>query len=195
MVALGVTCLVLAAACGSDAKAKSGISIDTLAATTGTACPVPLEASASASGVDNSTPATGSVVVGAAGGTDPTTGPPGTSPIDAADAVMVECTLTLTDGGTVDLVLIAARTDAAPEVLIPAVAHVAGLTANQAQQLANDATRTKDAELVPVPGSSAVAMMPTKVGGATSAAFVVSSPTLKRAQVEQIARQLDQRLR
>ena len=46
-----------------------------------------------------------------------------------------------------------------------------------------------------MPGAQAIAMMRTKVNGATSAAFLVSSPSLKRAQVEQIARQLDERLR
>src|SRR4051794_29024206 len=111
---LGLTCLLVVAACGSDAKAKSGISIDTLGGTTGTACPVPFEASASASGIDNPSPAVGSVMVGAATGTAPTVpARQGTAPVEAADAVHVECTLHLSDGGEADLVLIAARDDAA----------------------------------------------------------------------------------
>ena len=37
--------------------------------------------------------------------------------------------------------------------------------------------------------------MPTKVKGASSAALLVSADGLKRPQVEQVARQLDERLR
>lgn len=195
-VSVGLACLVLVAGCGSDDKPTSGISIDTLSGTTGTACAVPLDAAATNSGVEGTSPAQGSVLVGDPVVVDPSTAiPQGTSPVDAADAVEVTCTMQVSTGGQIDLTLIAARTDAAAEVLIPAAAKAAGLSTNQAQQLANDATRAKASELVPVPGSNAVAMMVSKVRGAASTAFVVSSPTLKRAQVEQIARQLDQRLR
>ena len=55
---------VVVAACGSDDKPTSGITIETLAAATGTACPVAFEVSADNSGIDTPSPATGSVVVG-----------------------------------------------------------------------------------------------------------------------------------
>ena len=77
--------------------------------------------------------------------------------------------------------LVAARTDAATELLLPEAARVGQLSTNQATQLANDVTRTEAGELVPVPGSEAVAMMPTKVKGASSAALLVSADGLKRA--------------
>ena len=186
--------LLLVAGCSSDKKAKSGITIDTLAAASGTACPVPLEVSADNSGVDTPAPATGSVVVGHPS-TDPTLDGAAETPIDAADGVEAECTMQLAEGGTLALVLVAARTEAAPELLVPAAAEAGHLTADQSTQLGNDATRTKEGELIPVPGAEALAMMRTKVNGATSAALLVSSASLKRAQVEQIARQLDERLR
>ena len=188
---LGLAALI---GCGSTTKPKSGITIDTLAAATGTACPVPLDVAADNSGIDTPSPATGSVVVGHQA-TDPTMDGESESPIDAADGVEVGCTLTLDDGTNVDLLLVAARTDAAPELLVPAAAAAGGLTQDQATQLANDVTRTKEGGLIPVPGANALAVMRTKVDGATSAAFLVSSKSLKRAQVEQVARQLDERLR
>lgn len=194
---MGLTALLLTAACESSSKAKSGITIDTLAAASGTACPVPLDVAADNSGIDTPSPATGSVEVGLSVD-DSTAGAgtaPGTSPIAAADGVAVRCTLTLADGTSVDLLLVAARTDAAAELLIPEAARVGPLTTNQATQLANDATRTAAGALVPMPGAGAVAMLRTKVDGATSAALLVSAESLKRPQVEQIARQLDQRLR
>jgi hypothetical protein len=190
-------CLVGVAAlvgCGSTSKPKSGITIDTLAAASGTACAVPLEVAADNSGIDTPLPAAGSVVVGHPA-TDPTMDGGSESPIDAADGVEVGCTLTLDDGTTLSLLLVAARTDAAPELLVPAAAAAGGLTQDQATQLANDVTRTEEGDLIPVPGSNAVAVMRTKVDGATSAAFLVSSKSLKRPQVEQVARQLDERLR
>lgn len=182
------------AACGSDEKPKSGITIETLAASQGTACPVPLEVSADNSGIDTPSPATGSVIIGHVDESDttPTTAP--LSALDAADGVAVSCTLPLADGSAVELYLVAARTDAAGEVVVPVAAQAGDLSTNQATQLLNDATRTKVGELVPVPGSDAVAMIITSVGGAASAALVLEAPTLKRPQVEQIARQLDQRL-
>ncbi len=187
--------LLLVAGCASDKKAKSGITIDTLAAASGTACPVPLEVSADNSGVDTPAPATGSVVVGHPS-TDPT----------------LDATVGLADrrgrrrrGG----VHHAARRREARwtscssrrgptrrrSCSCPPRPRPAHLTADQSTQLGNDATRTKEGELIPVPGAEAMAMMRTKVNGATSAAFLVSSASLKRAQVEQIARQLDERLR
>jgi hypothetical protein len=195
--AVGLTAILLVGACGSSSKPKSGISIDTLAAASGTACPVPLEVAADNSGIDTPTPATGSVEVGLAvdDSTPASRTQPGTSPIEAADGVAVRCTLTLADGTPLALLLVAARTDAAPELLIPEVARVGQLSANQATQLANDATRTDEGALVPMPGAGAAAMLRTKVDGAASAALLVSAKSLKRPQVEQVARQLDQRLR
>lgn len=193
VIVTGLLVVALLAGCGSDPKPKSGITIDTLAAASGTACPVPLEVAADNSGIDTPSPATGSVAVGEPSpATDPSS--PAMSPLDEADGVEVSCALPLADGGAVDLLLIAARTDQAPLLVVAAAADAAKLSRDQATQLANDTTRTAAGQLVPVPGSNAVAVMPTTVNGATSAAMVVSSKGLKRPQIEQIARQLDQRL-
>jgi len=185
---------VVVAACGSDDKPTSGVTIETLAAATGTACPVAFEVSADNSGIDTPSPATGSVVVGHPDITAAAGSSPSLSPIDAADGVIVTCSLQLA-GGPLELMLVAARTDAATELLLPEAARVGQLSTNQTTQLANDVARTGAGELVPVPGSEAVAMMPTKVKGASSAALLVWADGLKRAQVEQVARQLDERLR
>jgi hypothetical protein len=78
--------------------------------------------------------------------------------------------------------------------VVAQAAYAAGLNTDQAEQLANDVSRTKVGALVPVPGTSAVAVMPTKVSGASTAVILLSSAGLKRGQVEQLARLLDQRL-
>jgi hypothetical protein len=193
-IVVGVACiLVLGGGCSSDSKPKSGITIDTLAASTGTACPVPFEVAADNSGIDTPNPATGEVRVGHPS-TEVTGSTPSTTPLAEADGVEVDCTLQLADGTSVDLLLVAARSDGAALLVLPAAAAEAKLSKDQATQLGNDVSRTEEGELIPMPGDQAVAMMATDVSAATSAAMVISADGLKRAQVEQIARQLDQRL-
>ncbi len=180
--------------CGSDARPSTGITLATLSATTGTACAVPLDVVASTSGVDSTTPASGSVTNGRLADQGAAAVFPATDP-ELVDGVEVICTLATSDGGKVELTLLAGKGGDAAATIVPAAASAAGLDDDQQAQLANDITRTKIGALVPVPGTMAVAVMRTQVRGASTAAVLLSSEQLKRGQVEQLARQLDARLR
>lgn len=192
--------LVLAAAagplvaCRSDGKASSGITLETLSATSGTACPLPFDVVASTTGVDSSTAASGSVVGGHLGDSTSVAEFPATD-AEAVDGVAVSCSLEMRDGGEVTLLLLAGKAGDAGQTMVPKAAAAAGLNTDQAEQLANDIARSKVGALVPVPGTAAVAVIRTRVPGATSAAILIAANTLKRGPVEQLARQLDQRLR
>ncbi|MEO5901502.1 MAG: hypothetical protein ABIR68_15440 [Ilumatobacteraceae bacterium] len=184
----------LVGACGSDGTSSSGITLETLAATTtGTACLLPFDVVASTTGVDSATPASGSVIDGRlADSTLPAQFP--ASDAEAVDGVAVTCSMELRDGGELTLLLLAGKSGDAGLTMVPKASYAAGLNTDQSEQLANDIARSKVGTLVPVPGTAAVAVIRTKVNGATSAAMLISSTTLKRGPVEQLARQLDQRL-
>lgn len=184
----------LLGACGSDRKPSSGITLETLArTTTGTACLLPLDVVASTNGVDSSTAASGSVVDGRLGDNTAAAQFPA-SDAAAVDGVSVSCSLELRDGGNVTLLLLAGKSGDAGLTMVAKASYAAGLNTDQSEQLANDIARSKVGALVPVPGTAAIAVIRTKVDGASSATMLVSSNTLKRGPVEQLARQLDQRL-
>ncbi|MCU1503079.1 MAG: hypothetical protein JWM12_2433, partial [Ilumatobacteraceae bacterium] len=155
---------------------------------------VPLDVVASTSGVDSTTPAVGSVVDGRLADEGSTAVFPSTD-AEVVDGVTVTCTLVTSDGGHVDLTLLAGKSGDAAITIVPLASYAAGLNADQSEQLANDVARTKVGALVPVPGTSAVALLHTKVAGASTAVILLSSEQLKRGQIEQLARQLDERLR
>jgi hypothetical protein len=185
---------ILLTACSSDPRPSSGITLATLSATTGTACAVPLDVVASTSGVDSTTPAAGSVTIGRLADQGASAVFPA-SDAELVDGVEVTCTLATSDGSQVKLTLLAGKGGDAGATVVPAAASAAGLDDDQRAQLANDIARTKIGALVPVPGTNAVAVMRTKVSGASTATILLSSEQLKRGQIEQLARQLDTRLR
>lgn len=194
VVAIGMAGIV-APGCSSDRHPSSGITIDTLAASTGTACPVPLDAAATASGVERTNASTGSVQVARSYSSTTTDAPSDTTTLDALNAISVLCSVVLDDGNEVRLLLVAGRQGNAGVALLPTIAREADLTADRAQQVGNDLPRTKVGALVSVPGDVPIAVLATEIKGATSSWIMVAGPSLTRLQVEQIARQLDQRLR
>ena len=186
---------IVASGCSSDRRPSSGITIDTLAASTGTACSVPLDAAVTASGVERTEAATGSVDVARSFTSTTTDAPSDSTLLDALDAISVRCSVVLGDGSELRLLLVAGRQGNAGVALLPTIAREADLTADRVQQVGNDLPRTKVGALVSVPGDAPIAVLATEIKGATSSWMMVAGPSLTRLQVEQIARQLDQRLR
>ena len=173
--------LVALLACSSPAapatsKPKSGITIDTLAAASGTACPVPLEVSADNSGVDTPAPATGSVVVGhPIDATRPST-PRRIRRSTRPTASRCSARLQLADGRTLDArARRGAHRRGAGTARPRRGRRRAASTRTRAPSWPTTRRGPRRASWSPCPAPKAMAMMRTKVNGATSAAFLVSS--------------------
>lgn len=180
--------------CAGERRSSSGITIDTLAAATGTACPVPLDAAVSGSGIERSNASTGQVSVSQAFSQSAAT-PSDTTTLDRLAAISVSCTLALDGQDGIRLLLVAGRRGNAGLALLPTVASEAKVDADEIEQVGNDMARNKVGTLVSVPGDAPVAVVSTEIQGASTAWMAVSGPSLSRQQVEQIARQLERRLR
>ena len=178
----GTAALVVACSSGGG---SSAISIDELSKP-GNTCPVRLAAAAAKAGLP-SAPVTGSVAT-------PATSAPRTDLAAAAIAraygVDAECGLALPGGGSLDLLLVAARVDPAVNLLIPKIVNAGRLSSDQVPGVLAAAASTKPGHLVPLPGSGPVAVAIVRVDGAPSAAFVLSSKELDRSHVEAVARDL-----
>jgi hypothetical protein len=108
-----------------------------------------------------------------------------------ANGVEVDCSVTASNGDSVELLLIAARVrGGAVRLLLPQLQHDAELTVAQLEGVATSGEKTQPGRLVAMPGSSAVALAVVDVKGAKSAAFELSSEKLDRPHVEAIARDL-----
>jgi hypothetical protein len=75
-------------------------------------------------------------------------------------------------------------------LLLPTVQRDAGLSFPQLQGVATAGAKARPGQLVPLPGSSAVALAVVDVKGAKSAAFELASEKLDRQHVEAMARDL-----
>ncbi len=201
--AVGCSALMLAVAgCASAPAKRSGITIETLSASTGTGCPVPLDAAASAAGLDRAGTAAGTVdatrsdsTAAAGPAADPAGDPVATSALDAAGGVVVSCAVTLEGGDTLHATLVAVRRDESGTLLLALITKDAQLDSDVAGQVLNDLSRTKISDLVAIPGGEPVALMHTALAGASSSSLLVSATSLTRRQVEQVALELDRRLR
>ncbi len=164
--------LAALAACGGGGGAH-GLRVDDLAKA-GSTCPVPLAADSTS---DHPTPTA--------------TAEPDPGAAAYGNGVAVSCGVTLGGGRRLDLTLDAARDgNVAPHFLLPLVGVFGKLGAAQLHAVAATADRTKPGQLVPLPGSEAVAMAIVRVRGAKSAAFVLSGTGVPRSSVETIARRL-----
>ena len=176
---------VLLAACSSGGG-SSAISIDELAKA-GNTCPVRLS-DATVQAAHLTAPASGSATAAAS------TAPPSDLSAPAlarANGVEVDCSVTAANGDQVSLLLIAGRVrGAALSLLLPTLQRDGALTVEQLEGIVAAGEKTRPGRLVPLPGSSAVALAVVDVKGARSAAFELSSEKLTRSAVEAVARDL-----
>jgi hypothetical protein len=99
--------------------------------------------------------------------------------------------VTASNGNRVDLLLVAARVrGGALGLLVPTLQRDGAMSIDQLKGVVAAGEKARPGGLVPLPGSSAVALAVVDVKGAKSAAFQLSSEKLTRSAVEAIARDL-----
>jgi hypothetical protein len=177
----------------SPAGEDGAVTIDALGGAAAESCPLPVLAATRAAGLESSGDVTGVVDPAPPDSTTPSGNTLELPVLQRLDGVSVACTATI-EGAAVDVVLIAGRLDVAGSsaaALLPALAEDAALGRDQLQPLAEQLADLDVGAAADVPGSLPVALIRTSIEGAADAGLLVSSEGLSRAQVEDIATELD----
>jgi hypothetical protein len=160
--------LAILAISGCSGGDGTSLTLDQLR-TTGASCPVDLDAALSGSGLS----ATGTVEVEVARGREIAGDVAEPSVLEDADAVLVMCSVQLGEG-SIEVNLVAARTDGVANIFLPALAHNLDLDGGDLGHLVTAIELTSEGTLVDLPGSAPVALARIDIKGAESASVYVA---------------------
>jgi hypothetical protein len=178
MTVSAATVLLACVACGSAHHAANRLSLTDLRDRAG-GCPLPLAKAATDTG-DRGGTLTGS----------PQSIDIGPDTADFGTIAAVDCTLRLSGTDRLNLTAVAVQHGPATQLLLPALQQDGHMTVTELRAVPRPADQAGIGQLIPLSTSDSVALVKINVSGAHSAAFVLSSPSLRPADVDQTATQL-----